>query len=464
MFSTAMTSPIESAASSLSPAERFYRRGNGAFQREDWPAAAGFYRQALELDPAHGTAWLNLGLCLRRQGHIEAAYGCTLRAQELMPDDPTVLTNLGNILVDLYRAEEAVACHKRAVAQRPDDIRMVRNLILALREAGRFEESLTACDRYLEQEPEHNQVLWERAQALFYLERYPEAWTTFEHRWQRAAIREQLPADLAFWQGEDLSGKTILVFEEQGFGDKILCARYIPLLAARGATVTLLCNPALHGLFSTLPGKVTAEVTEPEAFDYAVAMMSLPGLFGTDPTREAPPPPPPLMSKAKLPERLQQRLDAGNGRWKIGIVWSGNPAFYNNSKRAASVEHFLPLAQIPGVQLYSLQKGPNEGDLAQAGGSGLVIELGPYLKNFAQTAAILQQLDLSIMTDSGIAHLAGSLGLPIWNLLHYRPYWLYGSTGETTPWYPSMRLFRQPTPGDWDSVFDAVAEELKRSQ
>lgn len=419
------------------------------------------YRQALELDPAHAIAWLNLGLTLRTLGHREVAYGCMLRAQELSPDDPIVLTNLGNVLLDLYRLEEAMPCHDRAVALKPDDIRLVRNRIIALREVGRFEEMLSACEEVLRTDITNTSIQWERAQALFYMQRYEEAWEAFDHRWQRTAGKDWLPSGTTFWQGEELNGKSILVYEEQGFGDKILCSRYIPLLAERGAKVTFICHPSLHALFSALPARVTATVSDDEQFHHVAALMSLPRLFGTNPARQAPPPPPPLTPSKELPAALQQRLDAGAGRRRIGIVWSGNPEYFNNYKRAVPVERFIPLAQVPGVQLYSLQKGPFEGDLERAGANGLIIELGPLLGDFAQTAAVIQQLDLIIMTDTGAAHLAGSLGRPVWNLLHYRPYWLYGADGASTPWYPSMRLFRQDRPGDWDSVFTQVREALQ---
>ena len=136
--------------------------------------------------------------------------------------------------------------------------------------------------------------------------------------------------------------------------------------------------------------------------------------------------------------------------------------FANNRKRAVSAERFLPLAEIPGIQLYSLQKGPREKDLDTSGAGALIPELGPHLNDFSETAAVLKELDLVIMTDSSVAHLAGSLDVPVWNLLSYRPYWLYLSERQDCPWYSSMRLFRQPVPGDWDSVFKKVGEELKK--
>jgi hypothetical protein len=170
-----------------------------------------------------------------------------------------------------------------------------------------------------------------------------------------------------------------------------------------------------------------------------------------------------LTPAEKLPEGAAQLLALGKGRVKVGIIWSGNPEFPVNFKRAVPFSRMLPLAEVPGVQLYSLQMGVPEKELIDAGAKGLVLDLAPHLKDFADTAAVLQELDLVIMTDSSVAHLAGSLGRPVWNLLDFSPYWLYLHKREDSPWYPSMRLFRQPTPGDWESVFERVAEELGKA-
>ena len=164
-----------------------------------------------------------------------------------------------------------------------------------------------------------------------------------------------------------------------------------------------------------------------------------------------------------MPPRVSHLLALGQKRLKVGIIWSGNVAFFNNRKRAVDVTRFLPLAEIPGVQLYSLQKGPRENDLAACGADELILKLGPELNDFSETAAVLKQLDLVIMTDSSVAHLAGSLGVPVWNLLSRSAYWLYLTEREDSPWYPSMHLFRQPKAGDWDSVFNKVKSALEKA-
>ena len=150
-------------------------------------------------------------------------------------------------------------------------------------------------------------------------------------------------------------------------------------------------------------------------------------------------------------------------RFKVGVVWSGSVTFKGNKKRAVGVERFIPLASVPGVQLFSLQKGPCEKELYEAGADALIWDLSADLNDFTDTAAILNALDLVVMTDSSVAHVAGSIGCPVWNLLNYKPYWLYLSYREDCPWYPSMRLIRQTEPGNWDKVFDRVAVELEKA-
>ena len=175
------------------------------------------------------------------------------------------------------------------------------------------------------------------------------------------------------------------------------------------------------------------------------------------------PPPPPLTLAATSRQRLADLLAPFRGRFRVGIVWSGNPAFSSNNLRATTLERFLSLAEVPGVQLISLQKGPPEQELDQPGLAPLVFDLGRKLNHFGETAAACELLDLVIMTDSSVAHLAGSLGRPVWNLLRYAPYWVYGVSGAKTSWYPSMTLFRQPKPGDWESVFTQVRSALTQA-
>ena len=443
------------------PAPSFFDIGFAFHKQEKDQEAAQSYRQMLlQTDPNHVSSWRNLGAILRKQDHFEASVACLKRALELLPDSPETLTNLGNTLTDMDRMEPALEAHAKAVAGQPNNFTMRKNYAVALRKFGHLKEALAQLEKVFQLKPDDEKTRWEYAIICLHLGLFKQGWEAIEVRW-KLGLKDRA-YDVPRWHGEDLTGKTILIYKEQGFGDTILCSRYIPMVKARGGRVLFECQKQLHRLFQTIPGiDMMAELGAiKEPFDYHVPMLSLPWIFNTDETSI--PLPPPLFVPDAPPPEAKRLLDLGKGRFKVGIIWSGSVTFLDNRKRSVSATQFLPLAEIPNVQLYSLQKGPREKDLADCGAQGLILELGPHLQDFADTAAAIRELDLVIMTDSATAHLTASLDRPVWNLLNYSPYWLYRMQGENCAWYPSMRLFRQPTPGDWDAVFQQVAEELRK--
>lgn len=443
-----------------SPTDLFNLAASYMTQRR-YSDAAQIYRSLLQASPDSYGCWLNLGTALRCLGHVEAAAACAKRALSIKPDQSSALTNYGNCLVDLDRIEESMCIHARAVAINPQDFFTQKNYAIALREFGQYEQAIKHFDTALSIKPDDISTQWERAITYLHLGRFEEGWKAFEIRWETGKLNKRI-CTFPRWNGEPLQGKTILVYEEQGFGDSILCSRYLPLIAKQGGKIVLECKPPLHRLFKGLPSVI--QITELGKFrghsDYHIPMMSLPGVFGTD--FNSIPPAPDLAPAPDISGSTKHLMNLGTSKLKVGIVWSGSTTFSNNKKRAVTVDRFLQFAEIPGVQLYSLQKGPCEKDLLQCGAEGLIYDLARDLEDFATTAAILEKLDLVIMTDSSVAHLAGSLGRPVWNILGSRPYWLYSNERDTTPWYPSMRLFRQSTPGNWDGVFKEVYIELAK--
>jgi Flp pilus assembly protein TadD len=430
-----------------------------ALHKQDKEAeAAEAYKAMLLTDPGHVASWRNLGAILRKQDHFEASVGCLKRALELQPGSPETLTNLGNTLTDMDMMEPALDAHAKAVAAMPNHFVMRKNYAVALRKFGRLKEALVHLEKAFMLQPDDEKTRWEYAVICLHLGLFKQGWEALEVRWKLGLKDRDYPVPR--WRGEDLNGKTILIYKEQGFGDTILCSRYIPMVKARGARILFECQPQLHRLFQGIPGidKMTDIGGIKEPFDYHVPMLSLPWIFGTD--QNSIPPPPPLLVPDAPPPEAKRLLDLHKGRLRVGIIWSGSVTFLDNRKRSVTAASFLPLTEIPNVQLYSLQKGPREQDLADCGGQSLIIPLGPHLQDFADTAAVIKELDLVIMTDSATAHLTASIGRPVWNLLNYAPYWLYRMQGDGCAWYPSMRLFRQPVPGDWDTVFKNVAQEL----
>ncbi len=349
--------------------------------------------------------------------------------------------------------------HSNLLKQRPEDASAYHNRGIALRESGDHEGALRDFDAATGLNPELAGARWDRALTLLQLGRYRDAWPDYESRWQLGKLPDRHQA-IRKWRGEPLEGKRILLFPEQGFGDAILVSRFLSLLNEQNTNVTFETKPETRRLFSRLEGvenMLDFEAAPPEV-DYCLPLMSLPGRLGA--TLGKIPPLPRLWWPAELRDEYHSVFDQGRDLCKVGIVWSGSVTFKGNRLRATALDRFLCFAKVPGVELYSLQKGPRETDLAACGANDVLIDCAPVLRDFADTAALIGKLDLVITTDSAVAHLAGSLNKLVWNLLCFVPYWPYGLDSETTPWYPSMRLFRQPKYGDWDSVFEQASSEL----
>jgi Flp pilus assembly protein TadD len=410
-------------------------------------------------NPADGGVWSTLGVFLRREGKTTAAAACHRRGVERSPTFAAIWSNLGNSLVDLGRFSEAVPAHRRACALTPEAHSAHFNLAIALRKSGRFEEALKALERGLAIKPGDAATRWEMSLILLQLGDYARGLEEYEVRRGIPAYRNRT-APGPQWDGRRLDGETLLLTTEQGFGDALLALRYVQPAAARGGRIILETHAEQRRIIAGLPADelLPAGAPYPE-YRYQASLMSLPHILGS--TFDTLPPP----VRITVPEDSRRKAAAligpPDGSLKVGVVWSGRITFAENQLRATTLGRFLQFAEIPGVRLFSLQKGPPEAQLEEYGASALLTPLGPHFNDFADTAACLELLDLVVMTDSSVAHLAGSLGRPIWNLVQHVPYWIYGYEGDRTPWYPSMRLFRQGADHDWAPVFARVAEKLR---
>ncbi len=418
----------------------------------------GYVERFLATAPRDGGGWSSLGVLLRRDGKLEAAHACHRRGLEFEPDLAVIWSNLGNLLLERGRLDDGCAAHERAVALAPDQLNSWYNFVIALRRCGRLDEAVRAAKRGMALAPGHSQLAWERCLTWLQQGDYARGLEAYEGRRHIPAYRHRV-APGPVWDGRPLDGRTILLTTEQGFGDALLVTRYVPLVKARGGRVVLECHPELRRVFSDLPVDVFFDTGAPyPLYDVQCSLMSLPWICGT--RYDGVPPPVRLHVPAASREKATRLLGPGDGTLKVGIVWSGRVTFSDNVRRATSLERFLRLLVVPGVRLFSLQKGPPEKHLDDLGTRLLVTPLGPHLDDFADTAAVIEKLDLVVMTDSSVAHLAGSLGRPIWNLVQFMPYWIYGTKGPATPWYPSMRLFRQGKDENWDPVFAEACTAL----
>ena len=404
-------------------------------------------------------ALANLLLGLER---LDEAEECLRRALELEPANSRLMFNLGNLYLKSDRIEEAIAAYRAANAADPDYFDPYHNLGHAYNELNRPQDAEACFRRGIELRPDDFNPHMSLGMTLMAQGRYPEGWR--EYQW-RLHDKVQLPPrgfTQPAWQGEDLAGRTLLLCSEQGAGDAVMFMRYLPLLQARGAEVVVECLPALRRLCEHLPG-VRKVVTKGEAlppFDLHVAPIDLPLWFGT--TVDTVPDQVPYLPWPSPDDEPALRLDAASGR-RVGLVWAGNPSHRHDRWRSIhDVAVLAPLFDVPDTVLYNLQYGARGADFEKAGlGHRLVSPGDDRIVDFWNLAGFVRQMDLVISVDTAVCHLAGALGMPTWTLLAFGGEWRWLGQREDTPWYPTMRLFRQKVRNDWPGTIALVAQALR---
>ncbi len=401
---------------------------------------------------------------LQRMGRREEALADAREAVRLAPDSHETHSALGIVLCDAGRLDEALAELDRARALGASSATFHSSRGVALSGYGDIAEALVELDRAVELSPADASARFNRAMTRLAVGDYAGGWQDYE---ARLALREYRTPTFAEvgrqWTGaEDVTGKKVLVFAEQGHGDTLQLIRFLPLLAERAAKVTLICpEPTRRLLQASFPDvDVTERVAFRQDFDFHVSVMSLPACFRTT-LETLPRDVPYLRVEAERIEKWRTRLGDG---FKIGLIWQGNAKYSRDRDRSIRLAHYAPLAAVPGVRFISLQSYGGIDQLADPP-PGMTIEtLGEEVVNnpdgFREVAAVMMNLDLIITSDTGPAHLAGALARPVWTALMEKPDWRWMRDRPDTPWYPTMRLFRQKTAGDWPGVFETIATEL----
>ncbi len=398
------------------------------------------------------------GSALNALARPEQAVRAFERALQADPDHAPAYANLGNAVADLDQPERAEALLRRALALDPSLAEAHVSLGHVLGERGATDEAIAACDRAIALQPGLAAAHWNRGIACLLAGRLAEGWARYEWRKRRfpAAFTE---LDGPQWRGEALHGQRVLVLAEQGFGDAIQLARYLPPLAAQATEVLLHCAPALRPLLRRIEGvRVLAASPDRADYDVWVDQMSLPGLFGTT-LDSIPSAGGYLHADPALAAAWRRRLPAGR---RVGLVWAGNPAHSNDRRRSLPPNDAAALAQagiLAGQTMVGLQVGPRCGELAPLG----VTELGESLASYADTAAVLAGLDLLVTVDTSVAHLAGAMGVPAWVMLPHAPDWRWMRARADSPWYRSVRLFRQQHARAWGGVVAEVAAALRET-
>lgn len=428
--------------------------------------AISHWQFVLSVVPNCAEAHNNLGNAFTEQGKWPEAIARYRHALALKPDYVEAINNLASALLGANELAEALACCRRALAMRSRLAEGHANLGAVLVRQGVFDGALAAYRQALALRPDFAPARWNLALLLLLFGQYEEGWREHEWRWSSPDLSKlRRSFSKPRWDGRPASGETILVYAEQGHGDTLHFVRYLPLVRAQAqaAEVILECPFELVRLLqesggwdATIVARKSWDTSQLPSFDRHIPLLSLPLALGINE---------PLgMKQAYLRAAPQEsaawreRLPSASGL-RVGICWAGSSIHRDDKRRSISSHQFLPILRIPGVSFYSLQINPDLKQLAPLADAGLT-DLTSFIGDFADTAALLSELDLVISVDTAVVHLAGALGGPVWTLLATVPDWRWGLSREDTAWYPSMRLFRQRQAGDWDEVIQRVVKEL----
>ena len=455
-----------------------YQHANALISLNRHREALAELQTVLARKPQHFEARLNSGLAQAALGFDERALADFDAALALSPAHPVAHFNRGVVLIKLRRYAEAVAANERAIAAVPDYVTAWLNRGMALAQLRRFKEAVASYGEVLTRRKDNADAHFNRALALLTLGDYRAGFEDYEWRWRRTGMTAQKSRGRRLWLGEyPLSGKTILLHAEQGLGDTIQFARYAPFVAAQGAKVVLEVQPELKSLLSRLDGvaAVVARGEAPPPFDVHCPLGSLPLALKTEL-----PGVPAAIPYLSADEAHLNKWSARIGtlpRPRIALAWAGNPAHDNDRNRSIPFSALGPLFAAPlaytqpgpasgggkggGPSFISIQRELRGDDTAQFAVRPSLTHIGGELAHFDDTAAVLALCDLLITVDTAPAHLAGAMGRPVWVLVPFAPDWRWTLDGETTPWYPSARVFRQSALGDWDAVIARVVAALQ---
>lgn len=428
-------------------------------------------REALRRDPDEANYHNNVGVMLFRLGCHEEALASYQNALRLQPEMDEVYCNIGNLYHNMGNGELAISSYSSAIKINPHNATAHMNLGFHLARSGNNDEGLHYLREALRLQPNYPGGHWNLALLLLLLGKLREGWLEYEWRFQCDEIRrEDIITRLnsrPMWDGSPLTGETLLVYVEQGFGDALQFCRYLPLVRQRVERVVFECHTELLRLMQGSPALAGVELVARPAdgalpmagYDLQIPLLSLPRIFETA-LESMPQTAPYIQADPQQVDTWRQRLE-GDG-FKVGLVWAGNPDHRRDHCRSLSLAALAPLGQIDGIRFYSLQKGAAAAEAATPPAGMRLIDLAPELNDFATTAAVIANLDLVITVDTSVAHLAGAMGRPVWTLIYAPPDWRWLLERDDSPWYPTMRLFRREIAGEWQPVIERIEQALRR--
>lgn len=453
------------------------------------------YQKITELNPNDARIYYNLGIAFQDKGQHDTAIFCYQKVLQLNPQFVDAYNNLGNALIEKKQFDEAIPYLQRAIQLNPNLATAYVNLGIALNEKGQFDEAISYFKKALQLDPQYDMAYYNLGRTFHYYGRLDEAITYFkkaielnptyadahyglsltfllsgnfregwkEYEWRKKLkdyYQRNFPKPL--WNGFNIIGKSILLHAEQGFGDNIQFIRYAPLVAQCGAKVFVECQKELKLLFQKVDGvnQVIARGEQLPEFDIHCPLLSLPLIFNTM-IETIPTNIPYLSVDSILMQEWRNKVTNKHSKLKIGLVWATGIGDLSKLK-SFPLDTFSPLAQFDNITFYSLQKGEAAKQAKNPPKGMKLIDYTDEINDFSDTAALIKNLDLVISADTAVAHLAGALGNPVWTLLPSVSIYQWMLHREDSPWYPTMKLFRQPSQGDWESVIDKVIDELQK--
>ena len=440
------------------------RQALRAHQTNKLEEAEELYQRTLKLDSDNAAAWINMGVLLRRRGQLETAVTCLKRGIALTPNDGPAWSNLGNALRSSNRLDDALMAQRRALDLSSDVARIHYNFGLTMRDKGDLEQAASALRRADLLGYDAPELGWDIALTHLLAGKLRDGFQAYENRWnlpESTKSHQSLPA----WDGKPLKGRTLLVWAEQGMGDTIQFCRYltdaVDGIGKSGEKIVLEVQAPLARVLQRSPNfsKITVipRGTKLPRCDLQVPLLSLPRLCGTE-MDSIPDHCPYIIAPTDTTKPSGLRRD----RLNVGLCWAGKPSHKNDRNRSSALHHFASLLDLPGTDFISLQKGPAAQDIQDLSLAPLLRDMGSGFRDFADTAVVLRDLDLIITVDTSVAHFAGAMARPVWVLLPYAPDWRWMLRRDDSPWYPSMTLFRQTSPGDWPELFTRVRQALIR--
>ena len=448
-------------------AEAYFNRGNILRELGRSSAAMDSYREAVRLRQDYHEAYNNLGNLLKELGNLKAASDNYRRAIKVRPEFAEAHFNLGNIMLQERHTAAAIETFKQAITLKPAYAEAHCNAGNACKELGRYQDALRHYNQALNHKPDLAEANFNRSIIHLLHHDFQQGWEGFEWRFKLPDAGTVYPHRFKVprWDGTNFISRRLLVHCEQGFGDTLQFIRYLPMVKELGGSVIFETRKELMGILKKVPGmdsliQRSLDGHQSGGFDYHIPLMSLPGVFQTR-LETIPSNTPYLFAEDCNVVKWRRFVSGPKPVYKIGIVWAGKPGHTNDHNRSCGMDLFLPLSQIPGVQLFSLQKGEAVARLKEVSHGGAIVNLGERFVDFEDTAGAIANLDLIVSVDTAVAHLAGAMGKPVWLLLPFVPDWRWMLDRTDTPWYPAMRIFRQPEAGDWHTVFRNVSDSLK---